>query len=568
MLSDKLKARKTEAFLLCAIAYAFATATYTIAQLLAAPLILLIFLRGKAYIITAIFAVFFILFSTFCLIVTDEKPSGKSVNLWNTNRGTYLTPPDIHYKPGELIIGKFARTPYREAAKPLGERLAPGYLKENKVYAVLKIPVVSSILEYRSELSERLYSLSGGRLKLTQAILLGDRRYITSETRDTFLKAGLSHMLAISGMHVGLVAAVCIMLFAFLPKKFSMGASSILLLCYLPMAGFKVPVMRAVLFASAFIWAMFIDYRANLTKLTMFTGGMILLIAPRSIISPSFLLSFSAVYGISMLSFKGGGGALQLLRVGIMASSFTLPIAMLLFGSVNPAGIVNTLADVPVTYFHLAAGIAGIFFPAISAEPLALIESFHMGLVTTLAEYTGFMFTLKNIGIGVFALSAAYLIAVTRTRYPLLAGVVLILPLLPQSVPQGLHFPDVGSYRGFVHNMEDRREVYFSGSYGSFVFSFLPFVAHKGGRDFDYGDISIYGGSNTLLTVKKEGTDYAGLCLNNTDCSRGIVYMTRSNTLKCDKLDKNTHYFIYKNDCSSDNITELKETGSVSFRGG
>ena len=136
--------------------------------------------------------------------------------------------------------------------------------------------------------------------QLLKGILLGKRSDVPTETLDLFRNSGTFHVLAVSGLHVGLIAMFCYFgfsLFRF-PQKILCLLTIIAVLIYACLIGFRPSVFRASLMAILFLFATLIDRDADIFNLLAFAALVLLLLNPLQIWDVGFQLSFVAVVSI------------------------------------------------------------------------------------------------------------------------------------------------------------------------------------------------------------------------------------------------------------------------------
>jgi len=148
---------------------------------------------------------------------------------------------------------------------------------------------------------------------LYKAILIGDRSNVPPPVLENFIKAGCVHILAISGMHMGLLAIITITLISWLLKrstwlllhtdvqKITVSITLIPLTGYAFIAGFNIPVLRALLMTTVFILAIIFDRPENLLNHILLAALLILAWKPAALLTASFQLSFSAVLSIALI---------------------------------------------------------------------------------------------------------------------------------------------------------------------------------------------------------------------------------------------------------------------------
>ena len=136
--------------------------------------------------------------------------------------------------------------------------------------------------------------------QLLKGILLGKRSDLPTETLDIFRNSGTFHVLAVSGLHVGLVAMFCYFGFSRLrfPQKVICLLTIAAVLIYACLIGFRPSVFRASLMAILFLFATVIDRDADLFNLLGFAALVLLLLNPLQVWDVGFQLSFVAVASI------------------------------------------------------------------------------------------------------------------------------------------------------------------------------------------------------------------------------------------------------------------------------
>lgn len=136
--------------------------------------------------------------------------------------------------------------------------------------------------------------------QLLKGILLGKRGDVPSETLDIFRNSGTFHVLAVSGLHVGLVAMFCYFgLSAFrIPKKLLSLLTIVVVLIYACLVGFRPSVFRATLMATLYLFATIIDRDADIYNMLGVAALVLLLLNPMQLWDVGFQLSFVAVASI------------------------------------------------------------------------------------------------------------------------------------------------------------------------------------------------------------------------------------------------------------------------------
>ncbi len=149
---------------------------------------------------------------------------------------------------------------------------------------------------------------------LYRALILGERQGIGNELRQTFNRTGLGHVLAVSGLHIGLVAWVAFFLFKGVLscsygltlktdiRKLAAFMTCFPVLGYIFLAGFQVSSQRAMIMVLTFLCSLIIGREKEIWSTLALAALLILAIDPHAVFSISFQLSFSAVIGILWLT--------------------------------------------------------------------------------------------------------------------------------------------------------------------------------------------------------------------------------------------------------------------------
>ncbi len=152
---------------------------------------------------------------------------------------------------------------------------------------------------------EKIYKSPGkGFIK---AILIGDKTEISRELIDLFQDAGIMHILAISGLHVGIIAIVLLFIFNLIPKYwindlFKYLIIIIIMLGYASMTGFRPSVSRATLMLAIVIIAKCFNRPYHIYNSLYLAAFLILLWQPLYIYDAGFVLSFVVTFFIIFLA--------------------------------------------------------------------------------------------------------------------------------------------------------------------------------------------------------------------------------------------------------------------------
>jgi len=240
-----------------------------------------------------------------------------------------IAPPDLNLQYGDYIR-------FSSRIKRIQSFYNPGgfnyerYMNMKNIYATAYVSNSAKIIllrknaanalkgkieRYRLYLKKMLqqYAPSPQR-EIIEAMTLGNRSGIPTELRDSFNKTGTAHLLAISGLHVGIVFLIGFLLLSF-PLKLSeyfllrfnianvaaVGAFFFVII-YASVAGMGVTVIRATLMTLAVIFAFLTQRQKDAFNILALAALVILIFSPHSLFDISFQLSFCAVFSILYLS--------------------------------------------------------------------------------------------------------------------------------------------------------------------------------------------------------------------------------------------------------------------------
>ncbi|MCW8922370.1 MAG: DNA internalization-related competence protein ComEC/Rec2, partial [Gammaproteobacteria bacterium] len=269
---------------------------------------------------------------------------------------------------------------------------ATGYIRESKDNEKIAKASVFSLDGLRQHLSTNIQQLLKGKeySGLITALAVGDRSPIGNEHWDTLIRTGTNHLMAISGLHIGLAAAFGYWLVrrlvpATLMKYVSaqqtgMLAGLAVAVVYALLAGLSIPTQRALIMLVCFVGMLL--FRRNSRSIHAMATALlaILLWDPAAVLSPGFWFSFLAVavifYVFSGRLANSHGWRLRIQQWGWMQFSIALalfPFSILLF---QQASLISPLANL-------------ILVPYVSflVVPLVLLALLMAPISTLLSQY-------------------------------------------------------------------------------------------------------------------------------------------------------------------------------------
>jgi len=242
----------------------------------------------------------------------------------------------------------------------------------------------------RLEAQSRVRRPLGRHAAMGEALLLAQRDGLDPDLRDRFARAGLAHLLAISGFHVGLIAGGLLVLGRLLRLSQRTAALTSILVtgAYVLFLGAPHAAARAALQVGLVLVATMLQRPADPFALLAAAALLLTAIDPLAVLEPGFQLSFAGVAGIILLRRRildqipgqRGRALRESLATSIAATIATAPVCVVHFGQVAPVGVIANLLAIPLTAVVVPALALTISMGTISS-----------GLATFLGGGTGLL---------------------------------------------------------------------------------------------------------------------------------------------------------------------------------
>ena len=234
-------------------------------------------------------------------------------------------------------------------------------------------------------------SLQEPQNQLMKSVLLGNQGFLEADLRETFAQTGTAHIIAVSGLHVGILVIILSVIFKTLGigKKLYLWLILGMLFLYGSLIGFPISMVRAGMMYGLYIIAFYQHRPYDGLHALGVVGVVSLMINPLTLFTVSFQLSFTATASIILLYPKFEKGLVflpkfirGLVAVTLAAQLGTLPLMAYYFGQISIISIVANLLLMPSMGLLLSLGLAGIFISFI-ALPLGMtVNFFTNGLLT------------------------------------------------------------------------------------------------------------------------------------------------------------------------------------------
>lgn len=323
-------------------------------------------------------------------------------------------------------------------------------------------PFLKQVEKYRTYIRSFLTTnLKSPAAEIAKALVLGEKGELSKELRERFSAVGVAHILAISGLHIGIIALVCF----FLVKNFLKLSTRLILatdiskvsafitlipvIAYCFIAGHGIATTRATIMVTTYLTAIIIGRQEDLWNTVALAAFLILIFSPSSLFDISFQLSFTSVIAILYLTPRFSAPLFQpppdplepppgwwkkilkrtalFFLVTISAIIGTTPLVAYYFHRISPWGILTNAIIIPLIGFlvvplgFLASLLLFLYQPLATSilhimHPLIMLSTFIVELFNKLpfADYRTATPTLLEIAI--FYLGVLLLVNIKKSK--------------------------------------------------------------------------------------------------------------------------------------------------------
>jgi len=305
-----------------------------------------------------------------------DRISLKAAGGWKEIEGKYWTWLDRgeKFKVGDLIKAKGTFYPHSAPSNPgepdwrmhnLAQGIRGSINIENRTSKAIDFkpsPLIKVREYFRDRMGKTLGKEKGNFLA---ALLLGQRRALGTEQRENFYSAGLGHILAVSGLHIGFIALLLWIIVDKVPLG-SKGKTTLFCLfifLYMILVGLRASVVRAGIMAIGLRVGKEMGRDQNLFNHLCLAAIIILVSNPFQLWTPGFQLSFLITFFIVLGKrnlFKINGRLKQGVFVSILATLAASPLTAFHFHTINPLNFLGNIWALPVTGVIVMSGFCGL----------------------------------------------------------------------------------------------------------------------------------------------------------------------------------------------------------------
>lgn len=264
-----------------------------------------------------------------------------------------------------------------------------------------------NFLQYHAQLIRKKFlkvldtALSEENSSMIKSIILGESSYLDKTTLESFRELGISHVLAVSGLHVGIISAFFLFIFTILrlDKRLSTIITITIIWGYGYILGFPPSVLRASIIFTVLIISNLTLRRYDAVNSILFGAFILLIFRPLWIFNIGFQLSFVSALSLVLftkrieLLLKVNNKIRKLISPVLAVQIGILPLLSYHFNSVSLVAIVTNLVLVPILSLSVIVGFILIFVSYLNIN----IALFLGVLLNALLDFTRIIMNLFDI---------------------------------------------------------------------------------------------------------------------------------------------------------------------------
>ncbi len=322
--------------------------------------------------------------------------------------------------------------------------LATGYVRKNPHNRLLASSLSNYPLQHMRQTIREILSaqLSNHKMEpVLRGLVIGDRSGMDKQSWSMLRDTGTVHLLAISGLHIGLVAGLGFLLFRrawslstitcrwiAAPRAAALFAG-FMALTYAALAGFSIPTQRALIMIFVILVSIFTQRQVKATNVLSLALLFVLLLDPFAILSAGFWLSFSAVAIIYYLLVTARLYQLRWygwIRIQVLISLLLVPLLLYFFQQAPGLSPLANFVAVPIVSFIIVPlALVGVFILPIHMQAGIWLLQIAADVLAWLWDFLNWLATFKTI----------IILPIDNVLVVLTATFGLLLLLLPKALP-------------------------------------------------------------------------------------------------------------------------------------
>ncbi|QJA07991.1 ComEC/Rec2 family competence protein [Romboutsia sp. CE17] len=239
-----------------------------------------------------------------------------------------------------------------------------------------------SIGKVKKYIKDTLRYLYKDKSDFINSIILGSSEYLSTEEKDMFMRTGTSHIIAISGLHTGLICSMIAFIIRGINNIYKLILLFIIIFLYSIMVGSSPSIVRSLLFTMIMYTAIFLDRKRDGISTLSLIGIFFIINNPYIIYNASFQLSFLATLSIIYFcSYVNDIFKNRLISVTISANILTIPIIYYSFNGIPILSILGNMIIVPCIGIIIYLSIASVAMFRINLYLAKLVAYFNKEVI-------------------------------------------------------------------------------------------------------------------------------------------------------------------------------------------
>jgi len=288
------------------------------------------------------------------------------------------------------------------------------YCKSEKLVEKMEStnPFYKLIGNWREKIDSILFKNKKREIKkervMIEALLLGNRKKLDNFTKESLISTGIFHLIAISGLHIGIIAFLIFYILKLfkLNRRVILISTGIFLLLFLFLSGIKISALRAVIMAEFIIISKLLSKRTRILNVIGLSGFFIIASNPFEILDIGFILTYSLTIGIIKLRevfiefiktkylFIN-----EFLSANLSASLISIPLSIYFFKRYSLISIISNLILLPIMVVITGLSVLIMIFSPISEAITRFIIVINSKVISFFYLIIKFIYNTINIQI-------------------------------------------------------------------------------------------------------------------------------------------------------------------------
>ena len=523
-------------------------------------------------------------------IVIDYKKSNDKVTIWVEGKEKVLVNyySDINVSYGDYIYvyGEFKKPKENGNFNLFNYKR---YLLSNKINYVVtasKITIIKKndniFYTLKNNLLKRIESANKSKGYIL-AFLYADKSLIEKDIYTKYQKIGVSHLFAVSGMHVSLISIVLLKLLNKIKERKRYIIVSIFLSIYLFLTNFTISMVRATFQFILFFINKSFKLNIDNSNLVLFLFSILVIINPYNIYNIGFLFSFIISFTLIRCSkLIKGKFIIKSLKISLISFFSSMPVLINNFFEVNFLGIILNIIYIPfVSYILFPLSLVTVLFPSLD-NILYMFISYFEKITDFFSNIKFLSFSICKMNIFLIIMYYLIFIYILKRKKKLIYKIIIVIISLTFLINNGrivnneVSILDVGQGDSSLIRLKNKNILIDTGGNINYDISkniLIPYVKSVGIKKIDYlvlthGDYDHMGEAiNLVENFKVEKVIFN--CGEFNDLEKKLIkVLDKKNTkyYSCIKelnIDDNKLYFLntkeYDNENDNSNViyTEL-----------